>query len=150
MPLKCCVPLCSSNYETKEKNKVVKTKEYVPMYRFPKDKEEQTLWKRQIPRVDLVVTKHSAVCRNHWPQNADFKKVPGGRFRPINPPTIFPNVPRSCLRQESLIKERPTTKSLSEVRSLQEDELNEFEQIDAIAYSTLLEKIQIRYKTLLS
>ena len=49
MPLKCCVPCCNSNYDSKI--------EKLAVYKFPIDKNEKTAWIKAIPRQNLVVGK---------------------------------------------------------------------------------------------
>ena len=50
----------------------------------------------RIPRAQAAVTKYTAVCRKHWPENFNFKTV-YGKLRLVNPPSIFPDVPKNCL-----------------------------------------------------
>lgn len=145
MGLKCCVPNCDSNYD---KN-VKKSGKYVSVYSFPRVEEERNKWKKVIPRSNLVITDHTRVCRLHWPENADFVKVRGGMLRPKNPPSLFPNIPKSCLPQPSP-KERTTTKSLTSVRNVQEDELEKFMNEDKLNnYSQLSDLCKASYKELL-
>ena len=65
MPLKCCVPECESNY--KSSGGV-----YVSVYKLPSDENERKKWISAIPRANIVITKYTAVCRRHWPDDAEF------------------------------------------------------------------------------
>ena len=88
MPFKCCVPLCKSNYHLTE------TK--ISIYKFPKDPEGRKRWSDVVPRADFIVSDYTAVCRLHWPDDVPFI-TKYGKQRPLNSPSIFKNIPPSCL-----------------------------------------------------
>ena len=142
---KCCVPRCNSNYN----NKKNANQGYIKSYTFPKDDNEKTKWISAIPRNNLIVTDHTVVCKLHWPENSEFIKLRGGNFRPKNPPSVFPNIPTSCLRTPDS-KERPTTKCLSEQRTLKKDELAEFKEKDLLIYSSLLSEIPKKFQNIVT
>ena len=86
-------------------------------------------WIAAIPRANLIVSKYTAVCRKHWPQNATFVLV-YGRHRPKDAPPVFPDIPASCLRSARKSIPRTTKRSLSSGRKHAEDEMKIFiEQI---------------------
>ena len=124
MPLKCCVPKCNGNYDS--------TAAKVSVYCFPKDEENCKKWISAIPRVGLEVTKYTVVCEKHWPKSAKFKIV-RGKECPIDPPSVFQNVPKSCIPAKSA-PPRSTTRALSSLRSQQPDEIDEFLKQDAINF----------------
>ena len=93
MPYKCCVPKCKSNYLTEEREK----KEKVSIYRFPPDEEEKNKWIKAIPRANLAVNNNTRVCRYHWPADSTTFIVSRGNERPTEPPSIFDDIPASCL-----------------------------------------------------
>ena len=68
MSLKCC----KSNYKS--------TYNKVPIYKFPKDLNEQKKWINNIPCIHFTVTKYSAFVTDH------------GKLRPVEPPSLFPNI----------------------------------------------------------
>ena len=51
-------------------------------------------------RSSLLKLKQIYACANHF--DCDWKKVKGGK-RPSGPPSIFPGVTRSCLKQVSSV-----------------------------------------------
>ena len=55
--MKCCVPGCRGNYAGGEK---------VSVFAFPKDRLQQDLWLKKIPRKDYQITKNSVVCEKHF------------------------------------------------------------------------------------
>jgi hypothetical protein len=57
MPLKCCAPGCTSNYR--------KSEGYITVFRFPNDSRME-VWKRKIPRQNLVITKNTRLCIKHF------------------------------------------------------------------------------------
>ena len=57
MPNTCCVPQCNSNYNVGEN---------IRMFLFPKNVEKGQLWKKSIPRDNLVVRKCTSVCIKHF------------------------------------------------------------------------------------
>ena len=131
MPLKCCVPNCNSNYKT--------SKEKVSVYKFPRDEEERKKWKSAIPRVNLEVTNFTAVCRHHWPDDCEFITV-YGKSRPAGPPSVFKNIPISCLSSPPL-KVRKTEKTSAASRSVQPDQLSEFQQLDKLVLDEIPTKL---------
>ena len=57
---KCCVSECQSNYNCKDST------ECVTVFSFPKDKDVVKEWIERIPRENLIVTKHTRVCIQHF------------------------------------------------------------------------------------
>lgn len=57
MPLKCCAPGCTSNYKQSDGHTTV--------FRFPKDARLE-VWKRKIPRQNLVITNNTRLCIKHF------------------------------------------------------------------------------------
>lgn len=144
MPLHCCVPKCFSNYKSKSKDEG-----YVRTFKFPKNEEEKKIWIKSIPRTNLTVTEHTVVCIKHWPEDAKFKTIRGGKQRPAAAPSVFPNIPSSCWPSNPAPKKRSTSKSSLSVRSLQEDEIDKFCKKDAITYEKLVQSLQSRYDNLI-
>ena len=130
MPRKCCVPKCNTNYQTGAPGKV---------FRFPDKEEEKEKWIRAIPRKreSFSVKSHTVVCEKHWPQGYDTYKH-YGKDRPIDPPSVFPDIPESCLRSQT--KRRTTRKALSVNRSIIPDEIDIFTQSDTLTYDKIVEK----------
>ena len=86
--------------------------------------------------------KEIIICKSHF--KCDWYGVQGGGQRPKEPPSIFPGVPKSCLKQTNS-KPRTTTATSPESRSVKErkpeeekDRINDFED-----FSKNIEK---RYK----
>lgn len=140
---KCCVPKCDGNYV--KKNNV--GEKYLSMYKFPNSEEEKSLWMKAIPRANLKDLKDPRVCEKHWPSDAEYICVQGGHKRPLKPPSVFENIPQSCL--SSLPKVRTTKKSLSNQRSIQNDQLEEFNTKDALRYEIIVDFILKEYENLL-
>ena len=141
---KCCVPLCDGNYLKKSNNGESK----VSVYRLPKSEEEKLRWIKAIPRANLEDCKDPFVCERHWPPNSVFIKVQGGHKRPKDPPSVFDNIPKSCLSSVNPPK-RSTSKCLSSVRSIEKDQLDEFRLKDQLKFECIVEFIQKNYKNLL-
>ena len=134
MPRKCCVPFCKSNY---------KTGESIAVFRFPSDVEQARLWKTAIPRNwnSTEITSNTVVCAKHWP--AGFESYQHyGKIRPVNPPSIFFDVPKSCITH--VPPKRMTRKCLVENRSIIPDELQEFASSDTLTFGDILEKVVSR------
>ena len=122
MPRKCCVTRCSSNYDS--------TKEKITTYRLPKDPEERQRWIKAIPRDNIPDKSDTVVCARHFPPDFPVIKVKG-RERPQDPPSIFEGIPKSLLPTPPPPKRR-TLKAESSVRSVKEDELLKFTELDRI------------------
>ena len=134
MPRKCCVPFCKSNYETGES---------IAVFRFPSDVEQARLWKTAIPRNwnSIEITGNTVVCAKHWPVGFESYQH-YGKIRPVNPPSIFFDVPKSCITH--VPPKRMTRKCLVENRSIIPDELQEFASSDTLTFGDILEKVVSR------
>ena len=135
MVLKCCVPMCNSNYATTEGT--------VSIYKLPRKEDDRKKWIAAIPRANIVISKYTAVCRKHWPENAEFVKF-FGKLRPKHPPSVFPGIPNSCLPTQQS-KERTTQRSLSSARNHAEDQMKEFLEQDKLDFDKLLDQLQAKF-----
>lgn len=129
MPLKCCVPKCHSNYDNE--------KTYIPVYKLPTDEEERKTWVRMIPRANLKITQYTAVCKQHWPSDIKFKASRNGKLRPADPPTIFKNIPDSCLSTPPAKFRKTTERTTSDARNVEHDELVEFKRLDVLTFESI-------------
>ena len=86
---KCKVFPCKSGHKGYPKCRI---------FSLPKEERERNAWIDRIPpRKDFELDPEKFyICELHWPPGYDLKKVPGGT-RPADPPSIFPEVPESCL-----------------------------------------------------
>lgn len=124
MPRKCCVFGCKSNYDSQEKNPIT-------TYSFPTDPGESERWRKSLPNY-VTITKYTAVCFYHWPANFDTISSYGHK-RPKHPPSIFQNIPHSCIPTQQPKKRDLAEKKLSlSVRSAVPDEYEEFNNQDII------------------
>ncbi|XP_076811672.1 uncharacterized protein LOC143458706 [Clavelina lepadiformis] len=102
MPKKCNVYGCRGNYREEPYSKVVS---------FPTDEVERNRWINAMPneRSSLLQLKQIYACANHF--DCEWISVKGGK-RPSQPPSIFPGVLKSCLKQvSSAPRTRPRTAS---------------------------------------
>lgn len=91
MPKKCNVYGCRGNYRDEPYTKVVS---------FPTDEVERNRWIDAMPneRSSLLQLKQIYACAHHF--DCEWITVKGGK-RPSHPPSIFPGVSKSCLKQVS-------------------------------------------------
>ena len=89
MPKRCAVYKCRGNYKGEPYSSVVK---------FPNDEQERQAWICAMPNTSESLQNRSQlwICASHF--NCDWIKVQGGK-RPVGPPTVFKDVPKSCLKQ---------------------------------------------------
>ncbi|XP_047142826.1 uncharacterized protein LOC124817080 [Hydra vulgaris] len=126
MPLKCCVPNCYSNYKSSDCK--------ISVYKFPREISEKNNWFMSIPRSHWTLTKYSVVCKLHWAEDAEFTLY-RGKLRPINPPSVFPNISKSCLPSPPP-KMRKTLSSSSK-RGIEKDELEDYRIIDNLKFEDI-------------
>ena len=82
---------CKSMYDS--------TNEKVTVYGFPNEPEQQDRWEKSLPyKLTCEVSKYIRICAKHWPTDCHKVKLPGGSYRPIDPPSIF-NTNKSYLAQ---------------------------------------------------
>ena len=87
------------------------------------------------------LTKYTAICRNHWPQNRNFNRV-YEKLRPVDPPSIFTDVPTSCL-VTTPAQERTTIIACSSARNTLPDELEKIEKQLIVKFSEIAKDIQV-------
>ena len=101
----CAVYGCNGNYAGTP---------YTKMVSFPKDPQEREEWILSMPNdaSSLRDKKDIFICENHF--DCDWINVRGGR-RPSQPPSVFRNVPKSCMKQTTVHK-RSSVKATSSSR----------------------------------
>ena len=77
-----------------------------------------------------------AVCKKHWPENATFVLV-YSKQRPKDPPSVFPDIPSSCLRSARKNIPRTTKRSLSSACKHAEDEMKIFLEQDKLDFGKI-------------
>lgn len=131
MPRKCAAFGCRGNYAGEPYSKLVS---------FPNDKNEREKWINAMPneRTSLTSKKEIWICASHF--DCAWVTVKGGK-RPSQPPSVFPGVPKSCLKQVQESK-RPTQKSAADIRQLnQQQAINEKDKI--ISFENFLQNISL-------
>ena len=90
MPGKCGIVKCNGNYNKANKCRV---------FKLPKIEYERQSWINVIPHRENfeIDPLKFLICERHWPKDTPMKTVPGGYTRPTLPPSIFQNIPPSCL-----------------------------------------------------
>lgn len=100
---------------------------YNRMVSFPKDVGEYGRWVDAMPnhREDLMEARENNeemwICASHF--DCEYKSVRGGK-RPMDPPSVFPNIPKSHFKQVVPIKRR-TEMASSDQRQQRIQELKE-------------------------
>lgn len=135
MARKCTIPQCKTNYLSKKNASSKK----IPVFRFPKDKKEIEKWKKSLPYKDMTVTNNSVICELHWPSSYPKKKI-HGKFRPLNPPTVWPGVPKSLI-PTPVSTSRTTQRTSFDVRTTQPDQLTEFKIKDCVDFAEISQRV---------
>lgn len=127
MPRHCSCFGCKGNYDGTP---------YVKVISFPKDPEERERWILAMPneKESLRRLKEIYICETHF--NCEWVSVKGGK-RPKQPPSIFPGIPKSALKQVTSAP-RPTSSSTSQSRAKKvhaaaeaADKIRDFDQFRA-------------------
>ena len=116
MPRMCVVWGCKSNYRPPKSDNI--HVDHVTVFKLPGNTEDRERWIKNIPRTNMPSGCNTVVCVKHWPDNYPRKVVAGGSSRPINPPTVFNNVPQSQIPTPVSLP-RLTKRSISAVRNVQ-------------------------------
>ena len=114
MPKRCAAFHCRGNYDGEP---------YTPVVRFPADPSEKELWIEVMPNnsESLRNRKELYICASHF--DCKWVKAQGGK-RPINQPTIFEDVAKSCLKQTTSSARR-SNNALSSFREKYQKKLEE-------------------------
>lgn len=131
MPNKCNIVECRGNYDGTSKCRV---------FRLPRDEVERQRWINMIPpRENFVINPANFfICERHWPVDTPMVKIPGGSTRPACPPSIFTNVPPSCL---------PTAKPAPRPPKPEDQQLKYFKKKDKItSFAEFLPEKQLHKK----
>ena len=97
---------------------------------MPKPLDEQNKWTSVLPPREGFVIKRKSffICQRHWPTDTPMKAKPGGFTRPVDPPSIFNNVPSSCL-PTSKPSPRPPKDPMKHLRKfLEKDKIGSFQE----------------------
>lgn len=141
MPRKCSVFNCVTKYKTDIQDKKVS------VFKFPKDEKKRQEWINALPNKFEKVTEHMGVCELHWPADARKDRKAGGRIPiPTDPPSVFPDVPPSCIPHVKT--PRKTVKATAEARTCQVDQIDEFLQTDTIRRDTLCSSVVDKFNSL--
>ena len=99
---KCCVPNCTSNYDSKKEAGLV------TCFTFPSKEELKKKWIQKIPCENLIISKHTVVCVKHFKEEDIIRNdillgkngdpdivIPRKRIKlkADAVPLIFPNLP---------------------------------------------------------
>lgn len=133
MPKTCAVYGCRGNYRGQP---------YVPVVRFPTDEVERDRWIKSMPNAgnSLVNRKDLFICASHF--DCEWVVSRGGK-RPVDPPSVFPGVPKSCLKQ-SKVKKRSTSRTSSTTRELREKE-RQMQDNNMKDFASFLQQLPRRY-----
>ena len=134
MPRKCAAYKCRGNYNGEP---------YSQMVKFPSQIKEEE-WKEWItdmpnPLESLLQQKEIYICQKHFHPDCKWKKICGGKC-PDEPPSIFENVPSSCLKRR---KTRRSTTSTSEVRYKKQND-RELELDKIKSFTDFVDNVQSR------
>ena len=140
MTKKCCIPGCRSNYAPSKKQK--QDKGHTKVFRLPRKSDELELWKRSLPYncKKLTITKDSLICVKHWPSSYATVSGKGNKERPVEPPSVWPGVPASCVPAPPN-PPRPTSRTSLSVRDIQPDQMDEFLRKDRVSFSEIVERV---------
>ena len=140
----CCVYGCKTNYRTEMRDRDENEKGIVSVYRFPskkKNNEERQRWIDVIKKINanLEVGDETVICSRHWPENCT-KRLHYGKERPVDPPSVFPDIPRSIVPQPPPLP-RTTTRTSCHERNRQDDELDTFYQLDVLTFEGMKDEL---------
>jgi hypothetical protein len=133
MPRKCCVYGCNTNYANGSNGSV---------YRFPTNEEDRQRWISNLPNKDFQWTSNKVVCYKHWRTGFATKVAPGGTLVPAEPPTVFAEVPQSCVPASAA---KPRSDNSFVQRNEQPDELPEFREQDKLDFDNCESQLAARY-----
>jgi len=143
MGRKCSVGGCKTGYDSQ------KGAEKVTLYGFPSDETECRAWIASLPNIlsyeKVSKSKNISVCALHFPQNVPLVRR-GSKLVPTVPPSIFPNVPSSSIPTPQSTP-RPTSKSRSDCRAVDIDEMPEFLAKDKFKNA---ENFRVKFQDILS
>ena len=109
MPRRCSCFGCRGNYDGTP---------YVKVISFPKDPEERERWILAMPneKESLRHLKEIYICETHF--NCEWVSVKGGK-RPKEPPSRFPGIPKSVLKQVTSAPRPTSSTSESSAKKVQ-------------------------------
>ena len=129
---KCSIFGCNSNYRNQP---------YVKVVSLPTDEVERNRWIYEIPneRSSLLKLKKIYVCERHF--DCEWVSAKGGK-RPSQPPSIFPGVQKSCLKQVTSVTRSFTSSAESQAQS----EVLNNETLDKITdFSSFCDTVKKRF-----
>ena len=101
---------CSTVFDNKScRSGYCSDKSGIRVISFLANIEEKTRWVMNLPNNVLSVeevTEHMGICLNHWKKGFEPRIGPGGKPRPVYPPTEFGNTPKSLVRRSVISPDR--------------------------------------------
>ena len=142
----CCLATCKTNYRSEVKTR--SKDEEISVYRFPNAKrfpKERENWIEVASKItkNLNINDDTVICSRHWPANAPMFSF-YGKDRPLNPPSVFENVPPSVIPAQPT--RRTTVRTSCHQRNRKDDELAEFLQRDRFTFEDLKETLSSKSK----
>jgi hypothetical protein len=133
MPKRCAVYGCRGNYRGQPYSQVV---------RFPTEEAERDRWIKAMPNDGSSLTGRRDLyeCASHF--DCEWVVSRGGR-RPTDPPSIFPGVAKSCLKQ-SQPKKRTTLLTSSAARQREEIQ-RQMQENNMTNFETFIQQLPKRY-----
>ena len=120
---KCGIVGCNGNYNKNNKCRV---------FKLPTDAAERQTWINVLPpRKDFVIDPDKFfICERHWSEGYEVHTFPGGRTRPKHPPSVFPQIPKSCMPTP---KAQPRSTDVTNVEARQLEHLRKVDGIETFA-----------------
>ena len=91
-------------------------------------------WIKAIPRPNLTENNNTRVCRYHWPADCAAFILSRGKKRPTEPPSVFDDIPASCLSLPPP-KPRKTILASCSNRNIIPDELERYRETDKLLFT---------------
>ena len=120
----------------------------ISVYRFPKDPCKRERRREVIPTDNLIVNDETVICASHWPTGFETVKR-FGKFRPINPPSVWKDIPLSQVPTVTPPL-RTTKKASSSVRNHKDDELLAFLEMDKATFTDIKNGMLANTRTFVS
>ena len=143
MPYKCSIYGCRKKYRKTlkeiEHQNVDDDDDDAHLFRFPDDIKERDKWIKALPNADFTWTENKRICEKHWEEGYPRRTVKNGTEVPTIPPSVFENVPSSCIPTPQPEERRTSNSSGSRDRKLQKSTVT-------LKFNTIYNKILTNFK----
>ena len=98
---------------------------------------------KAMPHTKITTVQDSVICEKHWPESYPAVSIKR-RTRPKDPPSVWPDVPPSCVPRPTPAPRSTKNRPWKCVTLSLADELNSFREMDKVSNNDIVDREVIK------